>query len=135
MVNCFGLFRINRQFLQFRHFPIIVFFWICDKDMYQIYKKWYISLRFLVIITPFFLSAKALPVLLQRDGVDTSSANVHPCTFADGEFLLCKNIAAAWNYRHPWQVQKLTSLSIFEREFLLRKNVAIAWNHRRPWRF
>jgi len=42
---------------------------------------------------------------------------------------------SAWNHRRPWQVQKLTSLSIFEREFLLCKNVAITWNHRRPWRF
>ena len=33
--------------------------------------------------------------------VDTSSANVHPCTFADGEFLLCKNVAIAWNHGHP----------------------------------
>ena len=41
------------------------------------------------------------PALLQRDGVDTSSANVHPCTFADGEFLLCKNVATAWNHGHP----------------------------------
>ena len=26
---------------------------------------------------------------------------------------------SAWSHRHPWHVQKLTSLSIFEREFLL----------------
>ena len=31
----------------------------------------------------------------------------------------CQNVAIAWNHRPPWQVQKLTSLSIFEREFLL----------------
>ena len=40
--------------------------------------------------------------------------------------------AAAWNHRRPWQVQKLTSLSIFEREFLLCKNVATARNHGHP---
>ncbi|WP_301338766.1 hypothetical protein [Treponema vincentii] len=35
----------------------------------------------------------------------------------------------------PWQVQKLTSVSIFEREFFAQaKNIAAAWNHRRPWR-
>ena len=33
--------------------------------------------------------------LLEIDGIDTSSANVQGCTFADGEFLLCKNVAAA----------------------------------------
>ena len=34
-------------------------------------------------------------------------------------FCSRKNIVAAWNHRHPCQVQKLTSLSIFEREFRL----------------
>ena len=48
-----------------------------------------------------FYRKKDLPALLQRDGVDTLSKNVHPCTFADGEFLLRKNVAIAWNYRHP----------------------------------
>ena len=32
---------------------------------------------------------------------------------------MLRYLAAAWNQRHPWQVQKLTSMSIFEREFLL----------------
>ena len=44
-------------------------------------------------------------------------------------------VFAAQKHRHPWQVQKLTSLSIFEREFLLCKNVAIAWNHGHPCPF
>ena len=48
-----------------------------------------------------FYRKKLFPTLLRNDAVDASSANVHPCTFADGEFLLCKNIAAAWNHRHP----------------------------------
>ena len=47
----------------------------------------------------------------------------------------CKqNSALFCLLRRPWQVQKLTSLSIFEREFLLCKNIATAWNHRPPWR-
>ena len=41
-------------------------------------------------------------------------------------------LIAALRRLHPWQVQKLTSLSIFEREFLLDKNVATAWNHEHP---
>jgi len=32
---------------------------------------------------------------------------------------MLRYFAAALNQRHPWQVQKLTSLSIFEHEFLL----------------
>ena len=40
--------------------------------------------------------------------------------------LLGFRVAIAWNHRPPCQVQKLTSLSIFEREFLLGKNVAAA---------
>ena len=45
-----------------------------------------------------------------------------------------RNVAVAWNHRRPWQVQKLTSLSIFEREFWQSQNIATAGNHRRPWR-
>ena len=56
--------------------------------------------------------------------------NIHPCIFWTAS-LPCK-LVAAWNQRHPWQVQKLTSLSIFEREFLLCKNVATAYNHGHP---
>ena len=41
--------------------------------------------------------------LLEIDGTDTLPANVPPCTFAGGEFLLCKNVAVAWNHRHPWR--------------------------------
>ena len=35
-----------------------------------------------------------------------------------------EKLTTVWNHRRPWQVQKLTSMSIFEREFLLGKNVA-----------
>ena len=56
--------------------------------------------------------------------------NIHPCIFWTAS-LPCK-LVAAWNQRHPCQVQKLTSLSIFEREFLLCKNVATAYNHGHP---
>jgi len=34
-------------------------------------------------------------------GADTLPANVHPCTFAGGEFLQSKNVAAVWNHRPP----------------------------------
>ena len=37
-----------------------------------------------------------------------------------------EKLTTVWNHRRPWQVQKLTSMSIFEREFLLGKNVAAA---------
>ena len=43
--------------------------------------------RFPSLLVIFLFIGKSLPALLQRDGVDTSSANVHPCTFADGEGL------------------------------------------------
>ena len=35
-------------------------------------------------------------------------------------------------HRHPWQVHKLTSLSIYEREFWQSQNIAIAGNPRHP---
>ena len=35
---------------------------------------------------------------------DVVMKNVRPCTFFIGEFLLCKNVAAAGNHRHPWRV-------------------------------
>ena len=56
------------------------------------------------------------------------------CTFLGCVFSFTPKHVSDLHHRHPWQVQKLTSLSIFEREFLLSKNVATAWNHRRPWR-
>ena len=40
--------------------------------------------------------------------------------------VLCTKLTTVWTRRHPWQVQKLTGRSIFEREFLLGKNVAAA---------
>ena len=58
---------------------------------------------------------------------------VRPCTMFVSSFS-SEKLAAARNHRRPWHVQKLTSLSIFEREFLLCKNIAAAWNHRHPWR-
>ncbi len=44
-------------------------------------------------------------------------------------------LAADWNQRRPCQVQKLTSLSIFEREFWQSQNIASAWNHGHPCPF
>ena len=35
-------------------------------------------------------------------------------------------------HRRPWQVHKLTSLSIFEREFWQNQNIGIAGNPRHP---
>ena len=35
------------------------------------------------------------------DDADTLPANVHPCTFAGGEFLQSKNVADVWNHGHP----------------------------------
>ena len=37
-----------------------------------------------------------LKCLLEIDGTDTLPTNVHPCTFVDDEFLLRKNVAAAY---------------------------------------
>ena len=31
------------------------------------------------------------------------SRSVHPCTLLDASFCSRKNIAAAWNHRHPWR--------------------------------
>ena len=31
------------------------------------------------------------------------SRSVHPCTLLDASFCSGKNIAAAWNHRHPWR--------------------------------
>ena len=31
------------------------------------------------------------------------SSSVHPCTLLDASFCSRKNIAAVWNYCHPWQ--------------------------------
>ena len=47
----------------------------------------------------------------------------------------CSKLTSDYYHRHPWQVQKLTSLSIFEREFLHSKNIATAWNHGHPCPF
>ena len=61
-------------------------------------------------------------LFLRSNVVDASPTNVHPCTFVGYEFA--SKLASVWNHRRPWHVQKLTSLSIFEREFLRRKNIA-----------
>ena len=49
------------------------------------------------------------------DGTDTLPANVHPCTFAGGEFLQSKNVAAVWNHGHPRP--KYTSVYILGYKF------------------
>ena len=60
----------------------------------------------------------------------SSYTSVYNCLTT--RFVHNTNLASVWNYHRPWQVQKLTSLSIFEREFLLCKNVATARNHGHP---
>ena len=43
----------------------------------------------------------------------------HPCQNLHTSFLQAKNIATAWNHRHPWRFWKCTSLYIFDCEFCL----------------
>ena len=64
-------------------------------------------------------SVPLLPVRLSS--LLSSCTSVYNCLTTS---FSIEKLTTVWNHRRPWQVQKLTSMSIFEREFLLGKNVA-----------